>query len=137
AGSGAAPSTSAHPRADRDGAAMKLPRFEYHSPRTVDEVESLLATHGDETKVLAGGQSLMPLLAMRLARPSQLIDVNGVDGLDGITDRGDHIAFGATTRERNAERSALVSDRLPLLAEALPMIGHVSIRNRGTIGASN
>jgi carbon-monoxide dehydrogenase medium subunit len=115
---------------------MKTPHFEYHAPRTVDEVLALLAEHGDEAKVLAGGQSLVPLLAMRLARPSHLVDVNEVGGLAGISQADGVVSFGATTRERAAESSALVAQRLPLLAEALPQIGHVSIRNRGTIGGS-
>ena len=115
---------------------MKTPHFEYHVPRTVEEALGLLAEHGDEAKVLAGGQSLVPLLAMRLARPSHLVDVNEVDGLAGISGGDDVVAFGATTREREAESSPLVARRLPLLAEALPQIGHVSIRNRGTIGGS-
>ena len=76
------------------------------------------------------------MMAMRLARPAQLVDINDVSSLDGIDDRGDLVAFGATTRERDAERSRLVAERLPVLAEALPFIGHVSIRNRGTIGGS-
>jgi len=115
---------------------MKTPRFEYHSPTTVDEVLSLLAEHGDEAKVLAGGQSLVPLLAMRLARPSHLIDINDVEGLSGIHADNGTVVFGTTTRERDAERSELVRERLPLMAEALPQIGHVSIRNRGTVGGS-
>ena len=116
---------------------MKNAPFEYHAPSTVDEVVALLAEHGDEAKVLAGGQSLVPLLAMRLARPSQLVDINEVGELAGIRPiDGTGVAFGTLTRERDAERSALVADRLPVLAEALPLIGHVSIRNRGTVGGS-
>jgi CO/xanthine dehydrogenase FAD-binding subunit len=115
---------------------MKTPRFEYHAPRSVDEVIALLGEHGDEAKILAGGQSLVPLLAMRLARPSHLIDINGVDGLSGISADNGTVTFGTTTREREAEGSALVNMRLPLMAEALPQIGHVSIRNRGTVGGS-
>jgi CO/xanthine dehydrogenase FAD-binding subunit len=115
---------------------MKPGPFEYSAPTTLDEVIALLGEHGDEAKVIAGGQSLVPMLSMRLARPAQLVDVNGVTELAGITDGGDHVAFGATTRERDAERSALVAERLPIMAEALPLIGHVSIRNRGTIGGS-
>ena len=104
---------------------MKNPPFEYHAPRSVDEVLALLAEHGDEAKVLAGGQSLVPLLAMRLARPSQLVDINEVAGLSGIRALdGTGVAFGTLTRERDAERSRL------------PLIGHVSIRNRGTMGGS-
>ena len=115
---------------------MKLPPFAYAAPDTVEEVLDLLGEHGDEAKLIAGGQSLVPLLAMRLARPALLVDLNGVAGLDGIDDRGDVVAFGATTTERTAERSKLVAERIPVLAEALPLIGHVSIRNRGTIGGS-
>jgi carbon-monoxide dehydrogenase medium subunit len=115
---------------------VKIPPLEYHAPRTVDEALSLLAEYGDEVKVLAGGQSLIPLLAMRLARPGHLVDINDVAGLAGITSQDGVVAFGATTRERQAERSPLVGERLPVLAEALPQIGHVSIRNRGTIGGS-
>ena len=118
---------------------MKTPHFEYRAPRTIDEALALLAEHADEAKVLAGGQSLVPLLAMRLARPSYVIDINDVAGLTGITaldGASKGVAFGALTRERDAERSTLVTERLPVLAEALPLIGHVSIRNRGTIGGS-
>ena len=115
---------------------MKLPRFEYHSPDTIDEVLALLAEHGDEAKVMAGGQSLVPLLAMRLARPTHVVDLNRVGGMSEISEQGDEIRFGALVRERAAERSPVVSDRLPLLAEALPYIGHVAIRSRGTIGGT-
>jgi carbon-monoxide dehydrogenase medium subunit len=110
--------------------------FEYHAPAEIEEALGLLANHGGDAKVLAGGQSLVPLLAMRLARPAHVIDVNGIGSLDGIEDRGDHVAFGAMVRERDAERSAMVRDKLPLMAEALPLIGHVAIRNRGTIGGT-
>jgi len=115
---------------------LKLPRFEYHSPDTIDEVLALLAEHGDEAKVMAGGQSLVPLLAMRLARPTHVVDVNRVGGMSEISEQGDEIHFGALVRERAAERSSVVADRLPLLAEALPYIGHVAIRSRGTIGGT-
>jgi CO/xanthine dehydrogenase FAD-binding subunit len=115
---------------------MKPPPFEYTAPDTVDEVLALLEEHGDEAKVIAGGQSLVPMLAMRLARPAHLVDVNGVSSLAGIHDRGDGLAIGATTRDRDAERSALVAERVPVLVEALPFVGHVSIRNRGTVGGS-
>jgi carbon-monoxide dehydrogenase medium subunit len=116
---------------------VKNAPFDYHAPRTLDEVLALLAEHGDEAKVLAGGQSLVPLLAMRLARPSQLVDINEVAELAGIRPvDGTGVAFGTLTRERDAERSPLVAEHLPLLAEALPLIGHVSIRNRGTVGGS-
>jgi CO/xanthine dehydrogenase FAD-binding subunit len=113
-----------------------MPRFEYHAPDTIDEVLALLAEHGDEAKLLAGGQSLIPLLAMRLASPAQLVDINGVSSLAAVDERGDVITFGATVRERTAERSTIVNTRLPLLAEALPLIGHTAIRTRGTIGGT-
>jgi carbon-monoxide dehydrogenase medium subunit len=115
---------------------MKTPRFEYHAPRSVEEVLGLLAEHGDEAKVLAGGQSLVPLLAMRIARPAHLVDINNVEGLTGIAERNGFVAFGALAREREAEGSALVSQHLPVMAAALPHIGHISIRNRGTVCGS-
>jgi len=116
---------------------MKTPAFEYHAPRTIDEALALLADYADDAKVLAGGQSLVPLLAMRLARPAQLVDINEIDDLGGIHPiNGTGVALGALTRERTAEHSPLVAERAPVLAEALPYIGHVSIRNRGTIGGS-
>jgi CO/xanthine dehydrogenase FAD-binding subunit len=115
---------------------MKTPTFDYHAPSTLEEVLELLGEYGDEAKVIAGGQSLMPMLAMRLARPAHLVDINSVASLSGISERGHLLAFGATTREREAERSPVVAAQVPVLSEALPLIGHVSIRNRGTIGGS-
>ena len=116
----------ADPLARRGGAGMKTPAFEYHAPRTIDEALALLGEHADDAKVLAGGQSLVPLLAMRLARPTQLVDVNEIDELAGIRPiDGTGLAIGALTRERTAEHSPLVAERAPVLAEALPFIGHV------------
>ena len=115
---------------------MKPAPFEYHAPHTVEEVLSLLAEHGDEGKIIAGGQSLVPMLAMRLARPTQLVDVNAVTSLAGVTHEGEVLRIGATTRERDVERSPLVAPLAPALAEALPLIGHQAIRNRGTVGGS-
>ena len=115
---------------------MKPPRFDYLLPRSLDEALSMLAEHGDEAKVLAGGQSLVPLLNFRLVRPTYVVDVNDIPGLDGIRLDGEHLAIGAMTRQRAAETSAVVRERCPLLAEAMPQIGHVQIRNRGTIGGS-
>jgi carbon-monoxide dehydrogenase medium subunit len=114
---------------------MKLPPFEYRSPTTIDETVSLLAEYGDEAKVLAGGQSLLPLLAMRLGRPEFLIDINRVDELAGITVNG-ALTIGALTRHRAGERSADVRASVPLLAAALANVGHDAIRTRGTIGGS-
>ncbi|MBO0727983.1 MAG: FAD binding domain-containing protein, partial [Acidimicrobiaceae bacterium] len=114
---------------------MKPPPFEYFAPRSKDEALSLLAEH-EEAKVLAGGQSLVPLLALRLARPSALIDLGTVPGLEYIRRNDGHVAIGAMTRERVAERSDVVASDVPLLADALPLVGHVAIRNRGTVGGS-
>jgi CO/xanthine dehydrogenase FAD-binding subunit len=115
---------------------MKLPPFEYEAPTTVADAVGLLAEHGDEASVLAGGQSLIPLLALRLARPEVLIDINGVGGLSGVSAADGWVAIGAMTREYVAEESGTVTDEVPLLAAALPMIGHEAIRSRGTIGGS-
>jgi CO/xanthine dehydrogenase FAD-binding subunit len=115
---------------------MKPPRFEYLAPASVDEALEMLARHGDQAKVLAGGQSLVPLLNFRLVRPGYLVDLNEVPGLDGIRAENGWLSIGAMTRQRAVETSALVRERCPLLAEAMPQIGHVQIRNRGTIGGS-
>jgi carbon-monoxide dehydrogenase medium subunit len=115
---------------------MKLPPFEYEAPTTVAEAIGLLAEHLDEASVLAGGQSLIPLLALRLARPAVLIDINGVDELSGVSATDGWVSIGAMTREYAAEESKTVADTVPLLAAALPLIGHDAIRSRGTIGGS-
>ena len=115
---------------------MKPPRFEYLAPTSVDEAVALFAEHGEEAKILAGGQSLVPLLNFRLVRPAYLVDLNEVSGLAGIRQENGHLAIGAMTRQRAVETSAVVRERCPLLADALPQIGHVQIRNRGTIGGS-
>ena len=115
---------------------MKLPYVEYEAPTTVAEAIDLLAEHLDEASVLAGGQSLIPLLALRLARPAVLIDINGIDELSGVSAANGRVAIGAMTREYVAEDSETVADAVPLLAAALPLIGHEAIRSRGTIGGS-
>jgi carbon-monoxide dehydrogenase medium subunit len=115
---------------------MKLPSVEYEAPTTTAEAVALLAEHQDEASVLAGGQSLIPLLALRLARPAVLIDINGVTELSGVSRANGHLVVGAMTREYQAEESAAVASDVPLLAAALPLIGHEAIRNRGTIGGS-
>jgi len=115
---------------------MKLPPFEYEAPTTVDEAIDLLAEHLDEASVLAGGQSLIPLLALRLARPEVLIDINGIAELSGVSAADGGVAIGAMTREYVAEESKVIADTVPLLAAALPLIGHEAIRSRGTIGGS-
>jgi CO/xanthine dehydrogenase FAD-binding subunit len=115
---------------------MKPPRFDYLLPRSLDEALGILTQHGDQAKVLAGGQSLVPLLNFRLVRPTYLVDLNDIPGLDGIRVDGSRLAIGAMTRQRAVETSSVVRERCPLLAEAMPQIGHVQIRNRGTIGGS-
>ncbi len=115
---------------------MKLPQVDYEAPQTVSEAVELLAEHLDDASVLAGGQSLIPLLALRLAHPAVLIDINGIEELSGITATDGWLAIGATTREYVAEESATVAETVPLLAAALPLIGHEAIRSRGTIGGS-
>ena len=115
---------------------MKLPQFDYEAPRTVSEAVELLAEHQDEASVLAGGQSLIPLLALRLARPAVLVDINGIAELSGVSAIDGWVAIGAMTREYVAEKSGTVAGAVPLLAAALPLIGHEAIRNRGTVGGS-
>src|SRR5260370_19544744 len=112
---------------------MKLPPVEYEAPRTVAEAIDLLAEYLDEASVLAGGQSLIPLLALRLARPAVLIDINGIDELSGVSATDGRAAIGAMTRDYVAEESQAVPGAVPVLAAALPLIGHEPIRNRGTV----
>ena len=116
---------------------MKPPRFDYHDPATVEEALALLARHGDGARVLAGGQSLMPMLNFRLARPAHVIDLNRVAGLDAIAGAEDGgLDIGALARQRALERSGLVAARCPLMAQAMPLVGHSQIRARGTLGGS-
>jgi CO/xanthine dehydrogenase FAD-binding subunit len=116
---------------------MKAAAFDYVRASSVDEICRLLAEAGDEErKIIAGGQTLVPLMAMRMARPDMLIDINDVAELAGINDRGDYVSFGAGTRQRAIERSDIVSGRLPLVAMAVRNVGHQQTRNRGTIGGS-
>jgi carbon-monoxide dehydrogenase medium subunit len=114
---------------------VKPPPFVYVAPTSLDEAVTALAEHGEDAKVLAGGQSLIPLMSLRLARPTALVDLNGVDELSSIAVNG-MTAIGAMTRHRAVERSADVAKQVPLLAAAIPYIGHVAIRTRGTIGGS-
>src|SRR5215471_15987823 len=115
---------------------MKLPPVDYEAPKAVSEAVDLLAEHQDEASVLAGGQSLIPLLALRLAQPAVLIDINGLDELSGVSATDGWVAIGAMTREYVAEESATIAGSVPLLAAALPLIGHEAIHSRGTIGDS-
>lgn len=115
---------------------VKPAPFEYHAPTTLEEAGALLREFGDDAKVLAGGQSLIPMLALRLTRFEHLIDITGIDGTVGIDDDGGDVWIGACTRQRALERDAALVARIPLLAAAIPHIGHFQIRNRGTVGGS-
>jgi carbon-monoxide dehydrogenase medium subunit len=113
---------------------MKPAPFAYVDPRSLEEAVEALREHGDEAKVLAGGQSLVPMLNLRLARPAVVVDINGVSGLDGVADDGNVLRLGALVRQRGLERWA--ARRLPLIAAALRLVGHAAIRNRGTVAGS-
>ena len=115
---------------------MKPAAFAYHRPDSEDEALAILARLGGDAKPLAGGQSLVPAMNFRLARPAALVDLNGVGGLSYIKEEGDVLAIGAMTRQRAVERSALVASRARLVAQAMPWIAHPQIRNRGTMGGS-
>lgn len=114
---------------------MKAAPFDYHAPETVDEVVALLAEL-ESAKVLAGGQSFVPLLALRLAVFDHLIDLRRVEELRGIERRNGSLWLGASTTQAAVERDVEVTRSVPLLARAVPLIGHFQIRNRGTIGGS-
>lgn len=116
---------------------MKPAPFTYHAPKTIDEAVGLLATHGYDAKLLAGGQSLIPTMNFRLAQPAVLIDLNGVLDLASIRPGNDGgVRIGAMCRHAQVEHSALVAERAPLIHEAMPLIAHPQIRNRGTFGGS-
>lgn len=115
---------------------MKPAPFTYAAPESVAEVIALLDTHGDAAKLLAGGQSLTPMMNLRLASPAYIIDLNCLAGLDYIEERDGYLAIGAMTRQRRLERSEVVRQHYPLLAETARLIGHPATRNRGTVGGS-
>lgn len=115
---------------------MKPAPFDYFAPTSVDEVVSLLVQRGDEAKLLAGGQSLMPLLALRLATPETVVDLNLVQTLNYLDDRGDVLAIGALARQRAVEKLDGLARRCPMVADAVGLVGHVPIRNRGTVVGS-
>jgi carbon-monoxide dehydrogenase medium subunit len=115
---------------------VKPPRFTYHDPTTVAETTALLAQHGDDAKLLAGGQSLMPMLNFRLVRPGHVVDINRVADLDHVSAAAGGLRLGAMVRQRAIERSTVIRERCPLLSEAIVQVGHPQIRNRGTIGGS-
>ena len=115
---------------------MKAPRFAYARPASIAEALALLQKHGDDARVLAGGQSLVPMLNFRLAAPKILVDINRIESLAGIKVTKSFVRIGALTRHVDLERSADVAKHLPLVASAIPHIAHPAIRNRGTLGGS-
>jgi CO/xanthine dehydrogenase FAD-binding subunit len=115
---------------------MKPAPFDYFAAHSLDEALSLLRQHGEEARPLAGGQSLVPMMALRLARPAVLVDLNPVASLAGIEVRADHLRIGAMTRQADILSSAEVRRHAPLLAQALSHVGHPPTRNRGTVGGS-
>ena len=115
---------------------MKAPAFGYIQPKTVDDALECLQQHGSDATVLAGGQSLMASLNMRLSNPAVLIDINDIDELSGINMVENRLRIGAMTRQVELEHSTLVSQHAPLITMVIPHIAHPAIRNRGTIGGS-
>jgi carbon-monoxide dehydrogenase medium subunit len=115
---------------------MKPAAFTYHAPSTLGEVFELFAAHGEEAKILAGGQSLGPMMNMRLAQPAHVIDVNGIAELDFILEENGALAVGALARHREVETSSLVRAVCPILAKAASSVGNYTIRQRGTMGGS-
>ena len=114
---------------------MKPAKFDYHAPTTVDDAVALLAGGGD-ARVLAGGQTLIPMMNFRLAAPAVIVDLNRIPELATIKDDGDTVRIGAMTRQRAVEFSPVVAEKLPLLAKAIKLVGHLPTRTRGTIGGS-
>ncbi|HLF41818.1 MAG TPA: FAD binding domain-containing protein, partial [Acidimicrobiia bacterium] len=123
-------------RSRRSSHAVKMPPFRYHRPDTADEALRLLRELGSDAKVLAGGQSLLPLLALRLSRPEHLVDISAISDLAGIEESESGTVVGAAVRHAGAERSPLLERRAPLAAAAMPLIGHRAIRSRGTVCGS-
>jgi carbon-monoxide dehydrogenase medium subunit len=115
---------------------MKPSAFEYHRAQSAQEVVELLAEYGDSAKVLAGGQSLVPMLSLRLSAFDHLIDIGRVAELRGVERQNGSVRIGAATTQATIERSDVIANAIPLLARATPLIGHFQIRNRGTIGGS-
>lgn len=115
---------------------MKPAAFTYHAPTTIEVALELLARYGDAAKVLAGGQSLVPMMNLRMARPEHLIDIGRLDSLAGIRDHGNHIEIGARTRHVDIEESALLRERMPILPLVAHSIAHYAIRTQGTLGGS-
>ncbi|MEC1521265.1 xanthine dehydrogenase family protein subunit M [Neobacillus niacini] len=115
---------------------MKPPKFSYLRPNNLQEALDMLAEYGDDAKIMSGGQSLIPLLNMRLSTPGYIIDIGRVEELKGIKEEEDAIVIGGITRHVDVEKSALVQEKCPLLTEGIRWVGHNQIRTRGTIGGS-
>ncbi len=115
---------------------MKAAAFDFVQPSSLDEACEHLSRAADDPQIIAGGQSLMPMLAMRLVRPGLVIDINKIETLSGVVEQDGGVTIGACTRQTDAETSPVVSGRLPLLRKALRFVGHDQTRNRGTIGGS-
>ena len=115
---------------------MKAPKFSYVRASTIAEALTLIDRHGADARILAGGQSLMPTLNMRLSQPAMLIDINRLDTLKGISIASNIVRFGALARHVEVMNSPIVAQHLPLIAEAMPHVAHLAVRNRGTFGGS-
>ena len=115
---------------------MKPAAFDYYAPTTVDDVMALLKRHGSDARLLAGGQTLLPMMNFRLAAPEVIIDLNRIPELGFIREAGGQVHIGAMTRQRALEFSPVIAKDLPLLHEAIKMVGHLPTRSRGTIGGS-
>jgi carbon-monoxide dehydrogenase medium subunit len=110
--------------------------FEYYSPRTLDDAVDFLSAHKDDVKILSGGQSLVPLMKMRLAKPGFIVDINRIAGLDAMTEEGNHLIIGALATHAQIESSDLLKKRCPLLPQTATTIADVQVRNCGTLGGS-
>ena len=110
--------------------------FDYHAPDTLDEAVALLERHGDEAKVLSGGQSLLPLLKLRLGDAGHLVDIGRIPGLDGITEADGYLRIGGATREADLERSDLIREKYPILLDTAVVIADPLVRNRATVGGN-
>jgi carbon-monoxide dehydrogenase medium subunit len=115
---------------------VKAPKFSYLRADSIDQVMAMLARHGEDARILAGGQSLMPTLNMRLSQPRIVIDINRLEALKGISVAGGIVRIGALARHAEVAKSAIIAEHLPLIAEAMPHVAHVAVRNRGTFGGS-
>ena len=112
---------------------MKAPPFIYHRPDSLDGALALLAEHGDDAKVLAGGQSLIPLMALRMGRPAHVVDIGGIDGLNKIVENAGAVSLGPLVRHEQAKRSDVIAAHAPLVAQTMPHVAHRAIRTQGTV----